>query len=166
MKLRTTSRGTSRQCHANPCVRCLFFHGIVSGRCLPERKTPTEAERRGERKIKRVLLVLLQCYPLPRKASRRFGNRKSRNAEITQRERKRGGRKREHGNTVEQSITGEESPSYYSRQPLCEVLQNERHIDRQSLRLQTNKCWKKSRSTAINMRDAREFERDCSAAYV
>lgn len=66
-------------------VRCLFFHGIVSGRCLPERKTPTEAERRGETEIKRVLLLVSQCYPLPRKAGRRFGNRKSRNTEITQR---------------------------------------------------------------------------------
>lgn len=45
-------------------VRCLFFHGIVSGRCLPERKAPTEAERRGETEIKRLLLLLAQCYPL------------------------------------------------------------------------------------------------------
>lgn len=121
-------------------VRCLFFHGIVSGRCLPERKTPTEAERRGETEIKRLLLLLSQCYPLPRRASRRFGNRKSRNTEITQRVRERGRGGREHGSIVEQSITREESHSYYSRQPLCEALQNEYRIDRQSMcdRRQTN----------------------------
>lgn len=137
-------------------VRCLFFRGIVSGRCLPERKTWTWAERRRGRRIKRVLYSSRNA--LPRKASRRFGNRKSRNTEITQREgeKKKGGereRESEPGNSVEQSVTGEESPSYYSRQPLCEALQNERHIDRQSMRSQTNKHWKESRSTAINMRE-------------
>lgn len=66
-------------------VRCLFFHEIASGRCLPERKIPTEVDRRSETEIKRERETLAMLPPSAE--SRRFGNRKSRNTEITQRKR-------------------------------------------------------------------------------
>jgi len=60
----------------------------------------------------------------PSAESRRFGNRKSRNTEITQRKREERERERA-GEYQAIDYEREESHSYYSRQPLCEMLQSE-----------------------------------------
>lgn len=98
---------------------------------------------------------LAERYPLSRKANRRFGNRKSRNTEITRRRESGDGGEGGGGAGIYRRAIDYRrgiAPLLLQTTALRSVAKRMPHRSTVDARSQTNKCWKESRLTAINMR--------------